>query len=41
MDDINMYPHPFVTVDVLIFTIDDKQLKLVLVKRNLDPFKDQ
>lgn len=39
MEDINKYPHPFVTVDVLIFTIEDKTLKLVLVKRNLEPFK--
>lgn len=34
------YPHPAVTVDVLIFTIDDNQLKVVLVKRGIPPFKD-
>ena len=40
MKDIHMFPHPFVTVDILIFTIENNKLKLVLIKRNLDPFKD-
>src|SRR3989338_2666369 len=40
MKDIHMFPHPFVTVDILIFTIENNKLNLVLIKRNLDPFKD-
>lgn len=31
---------PSVTVDVLLFTIEDKELKILLVKRNVPPFKD-
>jgi 8-oxo-dGTP diphosphatase len=34
------YPHPAVTTDAVIFTISDDKLKLVLIKRALDPFKN-
>lgn len=34
------YQRPSVTVDVLIFTIQENQLKIVLVKRGVEPFKD-
>ena len=33
------YPRPSVTVDIIIFTIKDNALKVLLVKRNLNPFK--
>ncbi len=33
------YPHPAVTVDVVIFTIRDDDLKLLLIKRGGTPFK--
>lgn len=33
------YPHPAVTTDVVIFTVRDKQLKLLLIMRSGDPFK--
>jgi 8-oxo-dGTP diphosphatase len=33
------YPKPAVTVDILIFTIKDNSLKVLLVKRNNEPFK--
>lgn len=36
--DISKYDRPSVTVDVLLFTIDSGQLKLLLVKRNEEPF---
>jgi 8-oxo-dGTP diphosphatase len=32
------YPHPAVTTDVVIFTIRDKQLKLLLIKRGGGPY---
>jgi len=35
------YPHPAVTVDVVIFTIRDRQLKLLLVKRAGEPYRGQ
>lgn len=31
---------PSVTVDIILFTIKDESLKVLLVKRALDPFKD-
>jgi 8-oxo-dGTP diphosphatase len=34
------YPKPSVTVDIVIFTIKDNDLKVLLVKRNLEPFKN-
>jgi 8-oxo-dGTP diphosphatase len=33
------YPHPAVTVDVVIFTIRDRQLKLLLVRRAGEPYR--
>lgn len=33
------YPHPAVTVDVVIFTIRDRQLKLLLVRRAGEPYQ--
>jgi len=35
------YEHPAVTVDTVIFTIRDKQLKLLLIRRALEPFKGE
>jgi 8-oxo-dGTP diphosphatase len=35
------YPHPAVTVDILIFTIHDNDLKVLLVRRALEPFEGQ
>jgi len=33
------YPHPAVTVDIVIFTIRDEQLKLLLIRRAGDPYQ--
>lgn len=33
------YPHPAVTTDIVIFTIRDKQLKLLLIMRGGAPYK--
>jgi 8-oxo-dGTP diphosphatase len=38
-ENIHKFPKPSVTVDIVIFTIDDDELKVLLVKRNLEPFK--
>ncbi|SRR5581483_3022697 len=35
------HPHPAVTVDVVIFTIRDKQLKVLLIGRGAQPFQGQ
>ena len=35
------YPHPAVTVDVVIFTIRNDELKVLLIKRALEPFNGQ
>ena len=34
------YPHPAVSTDVVIFTIQDEQLKVLLIRRLSEPFKD-
>jgi 8-oxo-dGTP diphosphatase len=34
------YPLPAVTVDMVIFTIDNGELKVLLIRRRDDPFKD-
>ncbi len=39
-DSIHNYPKPSVTVDMVIFTIKEEDLKILLVKRKLAPFKD-
>lgn len=33
------YPHPAVTVDIVIFTIRDQQLKLLLIRRACKPYQ--
>ena len=33
------HPHPAVTVDIVVFTIRDHQLKLLLIRRAFSPFK--
>mgnify|MGYP002713073370 CR=1 FL=1 len=33
------YPHPAVTVDIVIFTLSADQLKLLLIRRGGDPFR--
>ena len=33
------YPHPAVTVDIVVFTIRDGQLKLLLIRRAQTPYK--
>ena len=35
------YPRPSVTVDIVIFTLRDRELKVLLVKRDVEPFKDK
>jgi 8-oxo-dGTP diphosphatase len=35
------YPHPAVTTDIVIFTIQNQQLDVLLVRRRNEPFKDQ
>ncbi|HZD11876.1 MAG TPA: NUDIX domain-containing protein [Candidatus Binatia bacterium] len=37
--DPDQYPHPSVTVDVVIFSLIDEQLKVLLVKRKQWPFQ--
>ena len=36
--DPSIFEHPSVTVDILIFTVSDKKLRLLLIKRNVHPF---
>jgi 8-oxo-dGTP diphosphatase len=33
------YPRPMVTVDVVVFTIQDDDLKVLLIKRGVEPFQ--
>lgn len=33
------YPQPSVTVDVVVFTIQDNELKVLLIRRGAEPFK--
>ncbi len=35
------YPKPNVTVDLVVFTVQDNDLKVLLVKRGIKPFKDK
>src|ERR1044071_7903684 len=35
------YPRPSVTVDLVIFTIADNDLKVLLIRRKAEPFKDR
>ena len=34
------YKKPSVTTDIVIFTIQDNELKVLLIKRKIEPFKD-
>ncbi len=34
------YPHPAVTVDCVVFGLDDDELKILLVRRKLEPYKN-
>ena len=34
------HPHPSVSTDVVIFTIQDEQLRVLLIKRASDPYKN-
>ncbi len=38
--DIHKYKKPSVTVDLIIFTVKNNDLKVLLVSRGIDPFKD-
>jgi len=40
-ESISQYEKPSVTVDIAIYTIQKKELKVLLVKRGLEPFKNQ
>lgn len=35
------YPHPTVTTDSVVFGLDDGELKILLIRRLNDPFKDR
>ncbi len=35
------FEKPSVTVDIVVFTIKEKELKVLLVKRKIEPFKDR
>ena len=35
------YPHPAVTVDVVVFTVENDQLKVLLIARGQEPFKGE
>lgn len=35
------YPHPALTTDCVIFGFDGQQLKVLLIKRGIEPFKDK
>lgn len=38
-EDIHKFEKPSVTVDIVIFTIQERELKVLLVKRDIEPFK--
>src|SRR6516164_7576298 len=35
------YPRPALTVDAVVFGLDDEDLKVLLIRRDLEPFKDK
>ena len=35
------YPRPALTVDAVVFGLDDEDLKVLLIRRNLAPFQDR
>ncbi|MAG27571.1 NUDIX hydrolase [Candidatus Pacearchaeota archaeon] len=39
-EDIHKFKKPSVTADIIIFTIIDNDLKVLLIKRNIEPFKN-
>lgn len=39
MDDVTKYPRPMVTVDVVIFSIQNHDLKVLLIRRDIQPYK--
>lgn len=39
-ENIHKFEKPSVTVDIIIFTVKDNDLKVLLVKRAIEPFKD-
>jgi 8-oxo-dGTP diphosphatase len=39
MSNLNDYPRPAVTVDLVIFTIADDDLKVLLIRRGIEPYK--
>jgi 8-oxo-dGTP diphosphatase len=39
MSELNDYPHPSVTVDLVIFTIAEDDLQVLLIRRGLEPFR--
>ena len=39
MSNLNDYPRPSVTVDLVIFTIAEDDLKVLLIRRGQEPFK--
>lgn len=40
-ENLNKHAKPFVTVDTVIFRVVGSDLKVLLVKRNINPFKDK
>ncbi len=40
-ESIHDFPKPSVTADIVIFTIQNNELKVLLIKRKLNPFKDK
>ena len=38
---INDYPHPYLTVDCVVFGLDDSDLKVMLIQRKIPPFKGE
>jgi len=40
-ENIHNFPKPSVTVDMVIYTIHEDDLKVLLVKRGIEPFKDK
>ena len=40
-ENIHQYEKPSVTVDIVIFTIQENDLKVLLVKRGIEPFKGE
>lgn len=38
--DVTKFERPSVTVDIILFTVKDNDLKILLVKRDIEPFKN-